>query len=288
MPESILGRDANPGLLLHEWTKNFRGGMVYPHDSRTDGATNAAHATGATDAAGAWVERLFRAPAAREDFAPPETSGDAADGAGGGRSCLQTFARRLSVRQYAATPLKRDQLARVLALCYPRTSPDEAATDAPVGGLRRGLAPVTSCRLFPLAVNVEGLTSGAYLYDAAPPSLRRVRDEDPRALIEENCFQAEFTHAPALILMVGSLAESLAREGDRGYRSLLMESGLMIQRLYLAAGSLGLVGCVTGSLIQPRFNEWLGMDGFNATTLMAFAVGHAVAAESAAAKPEDV
>jgi hypothetical protein len=42
----------------------------------------------------------------------------------------------------------------------------------------------------------------------------------------------------------------------------------------MAASSLGLAGCITGSFIQPRFNEWLGMDGYNGTMLLAFAAGH--------------
>src|SRR5215204_142142 len=276
MPESILGRNANPGLLLHEWTKNFRGGQVY--ELTDDGARRA----------GSWVERLFPSATGSEDFAPQSETGDDVSSTSR-RTCLETFARRLSVRRYADAPLMRDQLARLLALCYPRdagaaNASRPAAAATPNSGLRRGLAPVTSCKLFPLVVNVEGLQSDAYIYDEEPRRLRRLRLGNPLPLIEENCFQAEFTHAPVLVLLVGSLAESLSRYGDRGYRSMLMETGLMIQRLYLAASSLGLAGCVTGSLIQPGFNEWLGIDGFNGTVLLAFAAGQ----HPAAAKSENV
>jgi SagB-type dehydrogenase family enzyme len=260
MPDSILGRGANPGLLLHEWTKNFRGGQVYE--------------PAAGERPGAWVERLFPASEG-EDFAP-RGHADAASATASPRSCLETFARRLSVRRYADAPLTRDELARLLSLCHPVEGADARGRGgSPKGGglLRSGLAPVESCKLLPLVVNVEGLGAGAYLYDEGPRRLRLVRAENPLPLIVENFFQAEFTHAPVLVLLVGSLAESLARYGDRGYRLLLMEAGLLIQRLYLAASSLGLAGCITGSLIQPRFNEWLGLDGFNGTALLAFAAG---------------
>ncbi|MDT7779127.1 MAG: hypothetical protein QOC99_1639 [Acidobacteriota bacterium] len=265
MPDSILGREANPGLLLHEWTKNFRGGQVYEF------------APPAPDAgpAGAWAERLFPPGSESEDFAATEE-----DAAVDRRTCLETFARRGSIRQYADAPLGRDHLAQFLSLCYPHVARESRSRAASTlnSGLQRGLGPITSCKLFPLVVNVSGLASGAYIYDERGPSLHALNLESPLPVIKENSFQAEFTHAPVLVLMVGSLAEGLARYGDRGYRSMLLEAGLMIQRLYLAAAYLGLAGCVTGSLIQPRFNEWLGMDGFHSTVLLAFAVGQPVAA----------
>lgn len=242
MSSNLFVGDANPGLLVHEWTKNFRGGATYRIDS------------GGRESrpGGEWAERLFPATLASVPL------GAARGGVPRGRSCLETLAGRHSVRQYHDAPLPRERLARLLELSH-----------AQEGGGR----PRQSCRLFPLVSNVAGIAPGAYLYDQQGHGLRQVRPEDPLPLIKEFCFQAEFTRAPVLILLAGSLAESLELHGDRGYRKMLFGAGLMIQRLYLAASYLGLAACVTGSIVPERLGAWLGMDGFDGTVLVAFAVG---------------
>lgn len=242
MSSNLFGGDANPGLLVHEWTKNFRDGMIH----RPGGAEGRP--------GGEWAERLFPATLPAEPLGAARGS----EPSGRGRSGLETLAGRHSVRRYDDAALPRERLARLLELSY-----------AQEGGGR----PRQSCRLFPLVSEVAGLAAGAYLYDEQGHSLRLVRPENPRPLIKEFCFQAEFTHAPVLILLAGSLAESLELHGDRGYRKMLFGAGQMIQRLYLAASYLGLAACVTGSIVPERLGQWLGMDGFDGTVLVAFAAG---------------
>lgn len=244
MSSNLFGNDTNPGLLVHEWTKNFRGGVKSPS------AGVGREGRGACE----WAERLCDPT---QPSAPLDRT--AAHGAEAGRSCLETLAGRRSVRQYADAALPLAQLARLLELCHAQGAGESL--------------PRPLCKLFPLVWNVAGLAAGSYLYDEHGHGLRLVKSCDPLPMIKEFCFQAEFTHAPALILIAGSLSEALELHGERGYRRLLMAAGTLIQRLYLAASYLGLAGCVTGSVVPEQFGRRLGMDGFHAAVLMAFAVG---------------
>lgn len=257
MVSSLFSSESNPGLLLHEWTKNVRAGQAPAGQPRREGS---------------WAERLFAQGLPAEDFAPAqEMPADAR------QTTLQTFANRQSVRRYAREPLTREQLAQLLALCFPGGAGRAGHAEAAPGGLQTGAPAHSSCKLVPLVSNVAGLAGGAYFYDERRRQLRRVRQEQS---VREFCYQAEFVDAPVLLLVVGSLAESLALHGDRGYRIMMVEAGAMLQRLYLAASHLNLAGCATGSIVQERLGAWLGMDGYEATVLMGFAVGLPRAEES--------
>jgi SagB-type dehydrogenase family enzyme len=259
MVSSLFSSESNPGLLLHEWTKNVRDGRV---PARPEPA-------GQQRRERSWAERLFARALPSEDFAPAqERPADAR------QTTLQTFANRQSVRRYSKEPLTREQVAQLLSLCFPdgRGRPIHTEAAAP-HELQTGAPANTACKLFPLVSNVTELAGGGYFYDERRRQLKRIRQEPTSSALQEFCFQAEFLHAPVLLLVVGSLAESLALHGDRGYRIMMVEAGAMLQRLYMAASHLNLAGCATGSIVQERLGAWLGLDGYEATVLMGFAVG---------------
>lgn len=172
-------------------------------------------------------------------------------------------ARRRSVREYARRPLSLETLSLLLGRC-----------SGPSG------LEVSLVRLAPLVLQGEGLPPGAFLYDEHRRQLRGVRREDPRTMWEKSCFQREFTTAAAILLLIGSPARALRKHGDRGYRYLGIEAGILLQRIYLAAASLGLAGSVTGSLFQGKVDRWLGLDGYHASTLLGFALGHPAGEEA--------
>jgi SagB-type dehydrogenase family enzyme len=165
-----------------------------------------------------------------------------------------TFLARRSTRAYAERQLELATVLQLLRLSRPATA-DGAAV------------------LLPLALDVAGLPAGAYRFVPAAGALAPLVDADPRPLLREYCYQAEFVAAPLVILLASSLGGHLEHGGDRAYRRMLIETGQIIQHLYLACAALGLAGSVTGSLIQPPIAEWLGLDGYAGTVLLAFAVG---------------
>lgn len=256
------GIGGSAGMLVHEATKNFE--MGRRSRKAADGVPPAGH----------WSRRVFADAFAREPvpYAPRGESGDRA-------SYLDTFFRRRSIRAYAPEPLAFDALGEFLGLAYP----DEVRAEGYVAALQPHQSlghwngHVTACRLVLLANRVEGLAAGAYLVDECESSLRRVDDRDPaalQALLRAGCFQQEFHTAPALFLQIGSIHDAIVRYGERGYRYMLLENGVLLQRMYLAASSLGLAGCVTGSVIQKEFEQWLGLDGYTGALINCFALGH--------------
>lgn len=264
MANQNLFLETSPALYLYEWTKNF------PAGPRTEPRRDATGLGAPSD----WVDQFFPPSLPGQSLLPAVDPYTAA-----GRNSLDTLSFRRSVRNYADTPLTRAELARFLALCYPAevTNPDYQPDPLPHQGLKPASGHVTGCRLFPLVLNVESLEPGLYYYDERQCRLRCIRIEDPAPFLQKHCFQAEFPAAPVMIFTLGSVSDYLVRYGDRGYRYMLLDVGLLLQRMYLITSCLDLSGCTTGSLVQGAFEHWIGVDGFRGTVLKAFAVGHKIA-----------
>ncbi|HVH33959.1 MAG TPA: SagB/ThcOx family dehydrogenase [Tahibacter sp.] len=256
------GIGGSAGMLVHEATKNFEKGRRFHQPA--DGVS----------VAGSWVRAVY--PQAFAET-PLSYAADAREAET--LSCIDTLFRRRSVRAYAPQPLEFAALARFLALAYPIEviAPDYEAALQPHQSLSEWNGHVTTCRLLLLARDVEGVEPGVYLVDEQVRALRRVNAIGADALgrlVRSGCFQEEFHSAPAFFLQVGSIHDALLRYGERGYRYLLLENGVLLQRLYLAASALGLAGCVTGSIIQKEFEQALALDGYLGAALNCFALGH--------------
>lgn len=254
-----VGRGA--GMVVHEFTKNFEYGRHYLQDEPD---LPRAGDWGA-DAFGLGPDHSCVPYAATADSPPMD-------------GLLDVLYRRRSVRGYASAPLPLQQLGQLLEMAYPSESsaPHYTPAAAPHQSTSQWNGHVTACRLVLLARNVQGLAPGAYLVDERHRVLRRIGSHglsDIDELLHEACFQREFHTAPALFLQFGSIHDALTRYGERGYRYMLFENGVMIQRLYLAAAALSLSACVTGSLVQKQVETWIGADGYTAALLNGFAVG---------------
>lgn len=91
---------------------------------------------------------------------------------------------------------------------------------------------------------VEGIADGAYRYDADLHALQPIRPGDHRLWLQQamsmdnvNLFQV-----PLCFHVAGDRDFLLKELGYRGYRILQMEAGMLVQRLLLAAGAIGLGG----------------------------------------------
>jgi SagB-type dehydrogenase family enzyme len=92
--------------------------------------------------------------------------------------------------------------------------------------------------------NVEGIPSGAYSYEENTHALKRISSGDYREYLQNgltmdtvNMFQV-----PVCFHIVGDKDFYIGKMGYRGYRILQMEAGIVLQRLLLTAGALGLGG----------------------------------------------
>ena len=235
MTTSFFGLASHTSLFVHEWTSN-----ATPQPAAAD-----------------WYQPILAPAPTVATFTTPPTVG---------RSTLETFAQRRSVRHYAAAPLDLAALGDLLQLAAPERAQPQA-------GLHR-FSPTSRCLLAPLVLRPGAdLASGAYGYDPHARTLHTLRAEDPLPMFSRWCFQAEFLQAPVILLVAGSLQHSTSG-GDRGYRHWMLDTGALLQRLYLASAALGLVGSITGSFMQPMVGRWLGWDGYTTTVLAGFALGY--------------
>ncbi len=113
-----------------------------------------------------------------------------------------------------------------------------------------------------VAHRVSGLAPGLYRYRVPENRLAPQRAGDLSAAMADACLgQAKAGSAAAGVLMVGRLVDAVQRGGARSYRELLVESGAIGQRVYLAAEALGLAARNLAAFFDGRLNGIAGLDG---------------------------
>lgn len=98
--------------------------------------------------------------------------------------------------------------------------------------------------LYGVFYNVKHVPNGAYFYDNDTHSLRRIASGDFRKPLQSgltmdnvNLFQV-----PLCFHIVGEKDHYMKEFGYRGYRIQQMEAGILVQRLLISAGAIGLGG----------------------------------------------
>ena len=138
-----------------------------------------------------------------------------------GRGLGETIAKRGSTREFSGEAIGAQALSSAL---YHATRGFPA--DVPAG-------------LVDLYVNVHAVTGidpGAYAYDRAAHALRSLRAGDVRQASAFLCLEQALGGASsATVFFLADLAPVLERWGNRGYRLVNLEAGLIGGRLYLGA-----------------------------------------------------
>lgn len=180
-----------------------------------------------------WVAAALPGPPVARPVPPPRPSA----------SLAETIRRRGSTRRFAREPLPAGHLETVLAAATRGVPADflSAASRREVAGSAEG-APGPGATLLDLFVNVHaagGVEPGAYRYDRdrglAPLRLGDFRDRSGYLCLE----QPLGADAGAVVFMMADLEALLRRFGNRGYRAVQFEAGVVGGRLYLGAYSLG-------------------------------------------------
>jgi SagB-type dehydrogenase family enzyme len=175
-------------------------------------------------AARAWVGPLARprreAPSPHR-LRPADDAGDSPLGA--------TILRRGSTRQFHRAPIDYAALSRVLDAAGRPLALDAGSPGPPL------------VEPYLLVHAVDGLAPGAYVHDAAAGGLTRLREGEFREAGGYLCLEQPLgADASAVVFFLADLAPVLARYGDRGYRLVNLEAGVMGGRMYLAAYAQGL------------------------------------------------
>lgn len=161
---------------------------------------------------------------------------------------LGLIAARRSRRRFAARPLGLQELATVLAAM---AGPPPVLSDA--------------VRVDVLSSSVLGLEPAAWRFDAASHSLQlRVRHASGlRQRARAAALDQDVIGDAAAVIVLSLSRQALAADTTgpaRGYRHGFLEAGLVGERLYLAAGALGLGACAVGAFYDDEAAALVGTD----------------------------
>lgn len=140
---------------------------------------------------------------------------------------------------------------------------------SPSGGARH------SIEAHVLALNVEGLKSGAYHYDAATHQLVDLRQRMTGAILTKLLVnQFYYAGAGAAIVMSAVFARAMWRYPfSRAYRTVLTEAGHLGQTFCLAATALGLAPFSVMAFDERKTERLIRIDGINESALYVVGVG---------------
>ncbi|MBI2689845.1 MAG: nitroreductase family protein [Acidobacteria bacterium] len=134
------------------------------------------------------------------------------------------------------------------------------------------VATVPWITVFVYVHRVAGLAPGVYKYTG---DLELIRAGDQRvAAAGLSLGQGLAGNACAAFSIIADLEGVTARYGDRGYRYAHFAAGALGQRLYIAAGALGLGATGIGAFFDDRVNSYLHID--HGQVIYHFAVGYPV------------
>lgn len=192
------------------------------------------------------------------------------------RSLEDVLQRRRSHHHFAGTPNRLQELAAVLALgggIVARQSGEDGAEfrlrTAPSGG---GLYPVET---FCLVFDVEGVSPGAYFYNALAHRLELVAPGDCRSrLVNASNLKNEIGKAGFCVALSVVLPRSSFKYGQRAYRFALLEAGHIAQNILLAAEGLDLGALPIGGFFDDDMNRLLDLDGCQEFVVYLLLVGN--------------
>lgn len=163
-----------------------------------------------------------------------------------GASVEKTIQERRSATHFRERPVRLEELAFALEMAQ-----NPRAFERSMG-----------VELFLAAHRVEGIRPGFYQYRPREREIARVRRRDLRAAMIRACLRQEKAGKAAVaFFMVGRIADAVAARGKRSYRQLLVESGEIGQRIYLAAEAMGMAARNLSAFYDDELNDLLGFDG---------------------------
>jgi SagB-type dehydrogenase family enzyme len=133
----------------------------------------------------------------------------------------------------------------------------------------------TDVEVFTVAHRVARLEPGVYRYAGEAHQLIPVRSGAFANEMVAACLRQEMAgRAAAGLVMATRLDVGTSELGNRRYRDMLVESGAIAQRIYLAAEGLGLGARNLAAFVDDRFNELLRLDRYHRFALHLTMLGH--------------
>jgi SagB-type dehydrogenase family enzyme len=180
-----------------------------------------------------------------------------------GPAIESVIARRGSTRRFAHQPITLSQLATALD-CATRPIPADFL-DSPTASLND---------IYLIANEVEGLEPGSYFLHRRPMRLERLKQGSFRQQARRLALEQDLAgDAAADVFFLADLPRILGRFGNRGYRAVQLEAGILGGRLYLAAyaqrfGATGL------TFYDDEVTEFFSPHAVGKSAIFLIALGH--------------
>lgn len=127
-----------------------------------------------------------------------------------------------------------------------------------------------------IALNVEGLKPGRYIYHPGQHELLFDEYGDPRLRLAQGTFGAEWMqYAPAVLAFVHDIRRADWKYGPRSYRYIHVDLGIVTEAIYLVATALGLGGCAIAAFDDDTLNDLVRADGRDRFVSLLFSLGYA-------------
>ena len=139
------------------------------------------------------------------------------------------------------------------------------------------LADTRLVQLYLFIHRVDNLPPGVYKCWPQSATLERIKLGDVRVMAAGLSLGQQLAgNACVAFSMVGDLDRAVELHGDRGYRYVHFEAGAIGQRLYLAAGALGLGATGIGAFYDEEVHRHLNLEPGQGQVVYHFAIGYPV------------
>ncbi len=198
----------------------------------------------------------------------------------GEMSLTEAIVKRASLSSYASSfqpagAVTLQQLSAILQYSYGATRVLQAKTGDNIY-LRAAISAgsLYPLEIYPLVLNVEGLTPGLYHYLMPDHALHLLRSGDLLAeLMACSSYQDLIRHAAVAFVITGVWKRTLVKYQQRGYRFLLNDTGALLQNLYLTTTSFGLGSCALGGFYDDQLAKLLQVNPLEEPVLIGFLLG---------------
>lgn len=135
--------------------------------------------------------------------------------------------------------------------------------------------------------DLDGLPAGCYHLDPAEPALTRLRDRDPRPhLARAAGGLPAVAEAQAIVVLSGIPWRSGWKYGERGYRHLWWDGGMIVANLLAAASAVGVPAAMVTGFVDADLEALLGLHPPREVPLSLVALGRGRPVEPADDAPE--
>tara|TARA_B110000093_G_scaffold180672_1_gene223085 strand:+ start:3655 stop:4533 length:879 start_codon:yes stop_codon:yes gene_type:complete len=134
--------------------------------------------------------------------------------------------------------------------------------------------------MYPLEIYVvlfnSDQKSGLYHFNTKDISLEKMKEgqfqKELGKIVHAEPY-VEMQNASAVIFTTGIIERVSLKYGERGYRLMMIEVGLLAQNISLLAEAIDLSSCMVGGYYDEKVNEFLGIDGVFETINNVFVIG---------------